>query len=105
MTFRRWRDAQLVLDLTIDPTVLTKNVLEFHAELSKANSVLLVQMENERIELKDFLFDHRVPSFDNAGRHYGEKRQTVGHVLLCCTNSDLRQDTATSEHVHASHQV
>jgi ribonuclease HI len=64
--------------------VPTKKVLQLHADLSKAESALLVQMRTEKIGLKDFLFNHRVPGFHNARCHCGERRQTVAHVLLSC---------------------
>jgi hypothetical protein len=70
----------------------TKKVLQLHADLSKAESALLVQMRTEKIGLKDFLFNHRVPGFHDARCHCGERRRTVAHVLLSCRNyKDLRR--------------
>lgn len=70
----------------------TKKVLQLHKDLSKTESALLVQMRTEKIGLKDFLFNHRVPGFHNARCHCGERRQTVAHVLLSCRHyKDLRR--------------
>lgn len=70
----------------------TKKVLQLHADLSKAESALLVQMRTEKIGLKDFLFNRRVPGFSNARCHCGARRQTVAHVLLSCRHyKDLRR--------------
>ena len=72
--------------------VPTKKVLQLHTELNKAESALLVQMRTEKIGLKDFLFNHRVPGVHNARCHCGARRQTVAHVLLSCRHyKDLRK--------------
>ena len=70
----------------------TKKILQLHAGLSKAESALLVQMRTEKIGLKDFLFNRRVPGFHNPRCHCGGRRQTVAHVLLSCRHyKDLRR--------------
>jgi hypothetical protein len=52
---------------------------------------MLVQLRTEKIGLKDFLFNRRVPGIDNPSCKCGERRQTVAHVLLHCkTHKSLR---------------
>ena len=44
----------------------TKKVLRLHDGLSKRQSALLVQLRTEKIGLKDFLFNRRVPDAADA---------------------------------------
>lgn len=43
----------------LDTPIPIKQALQLHANLSKAESALLVQMRTEKIGLKDFLFNRR----------------------------------------------
>ncbi|KAK4071132.1 hypothetical protein Purlil1_13494 [Purpureocillium lilacinum] len=61
-----------------------KKVLRLHDGLSKRQSALLVQLRTEKIGLKDFLFNRRVPDATDANCPCREGRQTVSHVLLRC---------------------
>ncbi|KAK6222510.1 zinc finger protein [Colletotrichum tabaci] len=62
----------------------TKKVLQLHEGLSKRQSSILVQMRTEKIGLKDFLFNRRVPDATDANCPCREGRQTVSHILLRC---------------------
>nr|XP_036581842.1 zinc knuckle [Colletotrichum truncatum]KAF6790285.1 zinc knuckle [Colletotrichum truncatum] len=62
----------------------TKKVLQLHSGLSKRQSSILVQMRTEKIGLRDFLFNRRVPDATDANCQCREGRQTVSHVLLRC---------------------
>jgi ribonuclease HI len=69
----------------------TKKVLQLHEGLSKRESALLVQLRTEKIGLKDFLFNRRVPGVTSPRCECGERRQTVAHILLSCrTYRNLR---------------
>jgi ribonuclease HI len=69
----------------------TKKVLQLHEGLSKRESALLVQLRTEKIGLKDFLFDQRVPGVTSPRCECGERRQTVAYILLSCrTYRNLR---------------
>ncbi|KAJ6439009.1 reverse transcriptase [Purpureocillium lavendulum] len=70
----------------------TKKVLRLHGGLSKRQSALLVQLRTEKIGLKDFLFNRRVPDTTDANCPCREGRQTVSHILLRCrTYRQLRR--------------
>ncbi|OAQ65570.1 zinc knuckle [Purpureocillium lilacinum] len=70
----------------------TKKVLRLHDGLSKRQSALLVQLRTEKIGLKDFLFNRRVPDTTDANCPCREGRQTVSHILLRCrTYRQLRR--------------
>lgn len=70
----------------------TKKVLRLHGGLSKRQSALLVQLRTEKIGLKDFLFNRRVPDATDANCPCREGRQTVSHILLRCrTYRQLRR--------------
>ena len=69
----------------------TKRVLQLHKGLTKKGGALLVQLRTEKIGLHDFFFNWRVPSVTSPRCECGERRQTVAHVLVCCsTYKDLR---------------
>jgi hypothetical protein len=66
-------------------------VLQLHNRLSKQESALLVQLRTEKIGLNDFLFSRHVLAVTSARCSCGERRQTVAHILLCCSKyKDLR---------------
>jgi ribonuclease HI len=70
----------------------TKKVLQLHKDLSKRESAILVQMRTEKIGLKDFLFQRRVPGHTDSKCDCGSRRQTVAHILLDCRKRrDLRR--------------
>lgn len=60
----------------------TKKMLQLHEGLSKRHSAILVEMRTEKIGLKDFLFNRRVPDATDNKCTYREGRQTVSHVLM-----------------------
>ncbi|WQF90349.1 hypothetical protein CDEST_15363 [Colletotrichum destructivum] len=62
----------------------TKKTLQLHEGLSKRQSSILVQMRTEKIGLKDFLFNRRVPDVTDADCQCREGRQTLSHILLRC---------------------
>jgi ribonuclease HI len=62
----------------------TKRTLQLHEGLSKRHSAILVQMRTEKIGLKDFLFNRRVPDATDNKCSCREGRQTVLHILLRC---------------------
>jgi hypothetical protein len=67
-------------------------VLQLHKDLSKRESAILVQMRTEKIGLKDFLFQRRVPGHTDSKCDCGSRRQTVAHILLDCRKRrDLRR--------------
>ena len=69
----------------------TKKILQLHEGLSKRESALLVQLRTEKIGLKDFLFQRKVPDVRSPRCKYGERRQTVAYILLRCNMfKDLR---------------
>jgi ribonuclease HI len=71
--------------------VPTKKTLQLHEGLSKRESALLVQLRTEKIGLKDFLFQRKVPDVPSPRCECGERRQTVVHILLRCSMfKDLR---------------
>jgi hypothetical protein len=57
-------------------------VLQLHDGLNKKQSALLIQMRTEKIGLKDFLFNRRVPGITDANCPCGEGQQTVSHIIL-----------------------
>ena len=62
--------------------VPTKKILQLHEGLSKRESALLVQLRTEKIGLKDFLFQRKMPDVPSPRCECGERRQTVAHILL-----------------------
>jgi hypothetical protein len=54
-----------------------------HESLTKAESSLTTQLRAERIGLKAFLYDYKVPNV-TATCTRGYPRQTVRHVMLYC---------------------
>ena len=103
-TLKRWCKIQAQMDWTVKwrtetkgratyrhTQIPTKKVLQLHKGLSKRESALLVQLRTEKIGLKDFLFNRRVPGIADPRCECGERRQTVAHVLLHCkTHKSLR---------------
>ena len=70
----------------------TKKVLRLHDGLSKRQSARLVQLRTNKIGLKDFSFNRRVPDTTDANCPCREGRQTVSHILLRCrTYRQLRR--------------
>ncbi|KAI0605758.1 RNase-H domain-containing protein, partial [Pyrenophora tritici-repentis] len=65
----------------------TKKVLQPHERLSKRESALMVQLRTEKIGLNDFRFSRDVPTVTSprCSCSYGERRQTVAHLLLHCS--------------------
>jgi ribonuclease HI len=73
--------------------VPSKKVLRLHEERSKRASALLVQMRTEKIGLRDFLFNRKVPDIADAQCSCKAGRQTVSHILLRCGKlKDLRRE-------------
>lgn len=71
--------------------VPTNRILRLHQGLSKRQSALLVQLRTEKIGLRDFLFQRRVPGVIDSKCECGARRQTASHILLTCRNhKDLR---------------
>ena len=71
----------------------SKKVLRLHSGLSKKESSILVQMRTEKIGLREFLFNRKVPGIRDRNCSCRGGRQTVQHLLLTCRNfKDLRQD-------------
>ena len=62
----------------------TKKILQLHEGLSKRESALLVQIRTEKIVLRDFLFQRRMPDVPFPRYECGERRQTVIRILLRC---------------------
>lgn len=70
----------------------TKKILRLHEGLSKRHSAILVQMRTEKIGLKHFLFNRRVPGIMDDKCTCREGQQTVSHVLMQCRQfRQLRQ--------------
>ena len=70
----------------------TKKILRLHDGLSKRHSAILVQMRTEKIGLRHFLFNRRVPDITDDKCTCQEGRQTVSHVLMRCRQfRQLRQ--------------
>ena len=59
-----------------------------HESLTKAQSFLLVQTRTEKIGLKRFLFQRKVPEISTSLCRCGQAEETVWHVLSGCTSSD-----------------
>ncbi|KZL82178.1 zinc knuckle [Colletotrichum incanum] len=55
---------------------LRQTYYSLHEGLSKRQSLILVQIRTEKIRLKDFLFNRRVPDATDANCLYREGRQT-----------------------------
>src|SRR6478609_1362749 len=62
----------------------SRKVLDLHDGLSKKHSALLTQLRTEKIGLKDFLYNRKVPGISSNRCPCGSDRQTVAHVLLRC---------------------
>jgi ribonuclease HI len=62
----------------------TARVLKLHKDRSKRQSAILIQLRTEKIGLKDFLFERRVPGITDPECECREGKQTVQHVLLSC---------------------
>ncbi|KAI8405763.1 hypothetical protein FOFC_13224 [Fusarium oxysporum] len=62
----------------------SRKVLDLHDGLSKKHSSLLTQLRTEKIGLKDFLYNRKVPGISSNRCPCGSDRQTVAHVLLRC---------------------
>ncbi|PQE27487.1 zinc knuckle protein [Rutstroemia sp. NJR-2017a BVV2] len=61
-------------------------------EIYKSKSTLLIQIQTEKIGLRDHLWKRKVPEFDDPGYDYSEEQQTVSHILLRYRNyQDLQQ--------------
>ncbi|KAG7404448.1 hypothetical protein Forpe1208_v015677 [Fusarium oxysporum f. sp. rapae] len=60
----------------------SRKVLDLHDGLSKKHSALLTQLRTEKIGLKDFLYNRKVPGISSNRCPCGSDRQTVAHVLL-----------------------
>ena len=70
----------------------TKKVLQLHNGRRKRHSALLIHLRTEKIGLRDFLFNRKVPDIPDPKCECGEGRQTVAHVLLRCRrHKDLRR--------------
>ncbi|KAG6979043.1 RNA-directed DNA polymerase from mobile element jockey [Fusarium oxysporum f. sp. conglutinans] len=62
----------------------SRKVLDLHDGLSKKHSALLTQLRAEKIGLKDFLYNRKVPGISSNKCPCGSDRQTVAPVLLRC---------------------
>jgi ribonuclease HI len=62
----------------------SRKILNLHDGLSKKHSALLSQLRTEKIGLKDFLYNRKVPGISSNRCPCGSNRQTVAHVLLRC---------------------
>ncbi|PCD20294.1 hypothetical protein AU210_015951 [Fusarium oxysporum f. sp. radicis-cucumerinum] len=62
----------------------SRKVLDLHDGLNKKHSALLTQLRTEKIGLKDFLYNRKVPGISSNRCPCGSDRQTVAHVLLRC---------------------
>ncbi|TVY62404.1 hypothetical protein Focb16_v004328 [Fusarium oxysporum f. sp. cubense] len=62
----------------------SRKVVDLHDGLSKKHSALLTQLRTEKIGLKDFLYNRKVPGISSNRCPCGSDRQTVAHVLLRC---------------------
>jgi hypothetical protein len=61
--------------------------------LPKPLSSIIVQMRTEKIGLKWFLSQWKMPDITNTDYEYGRGNQTVRHVLLACPMfNDLRRE-------------
>ena len=80
--------GQASYNLTPRPTA---KVLRAHKGVHRAVSSSIIQMRTEKIGLRKFLFNRKVPGIEDeeCGCNLGE--QTVKHVLLVCPRfADLR---------------
>jgi hypothetical protein len=81
--------------LTPIPTAKT---LQLHSSLHKALSSIIIQMRTERIGLRKYLHQRKVPDITDDQCGCGHGSQTVKHILLACSLfNDLRTRTWTKE--------
>lgn len=79
-----WKEDTKGRDLfRIAPTP-TKKVLHIHKGLRKWTSALVVQMRTQKIGLRKFLYNRKVPGFDDPRCDCGRGTQNVLHLLLEC---------------------
>ena len=69
----------------------TKQVLQLHKDLRKAESALLVQIRTARIGLAKFLYSRRVPGIVSAKCECGAGHETPRHMALFCVREAERR--------------
>jgi hypothetical protein len=72
-------------------TTPTKQVLELHKGLRKAESALLAQARTGRIGLAKFFYSCRVPSIVTAQCQCGAGKETARHMVTYCTQEARRR--------------
>jgi len=77
------------------PPAPTKDVLQIHNGLHKAESALLVQARTGRIRLARFLHSRKVPGFETAQCQCRAREETPRHMVLFCTHETNRKSQLT----------
>lgn len=67
----------------IQPTP-THRIKQLHHKVKRAKSSLITQIRTEKIGLKAFLYNRRVPGIEDESCECGATKQTVRHVLHEC---------------------
>lgn len=62
----------------------SNKTMRLHARVKRAKTSLITQIRTEKIGLRAFLFDRRVPDTDNDKCECGRARQTARHLLHEC---------------------
>jgi hypothetical protein len=79
--------------LVLEDTPPTKQVLQLHGQLQKAESSLLVQARTGKIGLAKFLHSRKVPGFETAQCRCSAGCETPQHmVLFCIEEADRRSE-------------
>ena len=58
---------------------------QLHAQLTKAQSALAIQIRTEKIGFRDFLYQRKVPSINGPWCDCQRGRQTAKHIIAYCT--------------------
>ena len=74
-----------------EDTSPTKQVLQLHKSLRKAESALLVQVRTKRIGLAQFLYNRRVPNVVTAKCQCRAGHETPRHMALFCIKEASRR--------------
>ena len=84
-------------------TTLAKKMIEIRKGPAKAESSLATQIRTEKIGLKAFLYDCKVPGFEDPACSCGWVRQTAKHILMYCSSwkdqrTRMQNDAGTQDY-------
>src|SRR5437667_1860659 len=81
---REWKQEKRGRALFRTTPKPTRKVLELHRTVSKAISSVIIQMRTEKIGLRPFLYQWKVPDIENGFCECRRGLQTVRHIILEC---------------------